>query len=101
VLVTQNGVVFNQMDEAVSTARHFGALFEDWHFFSAAVPTYVGGIMAFGWASDDTSLRQQPLETIARRFAAAAIDTRYYTPEIHRAAFALPRNLLAAIGKAA
>jgi spermidine synthase len=101
VLVTQNGVVFNQMDEAVATARHLRGLFKDWHFFSAAVPTYVGGIMAFGWASDNASLRQQPLETVAQRFAAAAIDTRYYTPEVHRAAFALPRFLLAAIGKAA
>jgi spermidine synthase len=100
VLVTQNGVVFNQMDEAVATARHLGTLFTDWHFFSAAVPTYVGGIMAFGWASDNASLRHQPLEKLARRFEAAALDTRYYTPEIHRAAFALPRYMLTAIGKA-
>jgi spermidine synthase len=99
VLVTQNGVVFNQMDEVVATAHHLKGFFADWHFFSAAVPTYVGGIMAFGWASDNASLRRQPLEVIARRFAKAAIDTRYYTPEIHRAAFALPRYLLEAIGK--
>ncbi|MEJ2640628.1 MAG: polyamine aminopropyltransferase [Desulfosarcinaceae bacterium] len=100
VLVTQNGVVFNQMEEVVDTARHLRPIFKDWHFYSAAVPTYVGGIMAFGWASDNATLRQQPLEVIDRRFAAAAIDTRYYTPEIHRASFALPRYLLEAIGKA-
>jgi spermidine synthase len=100
VLVTQNGVVFIQMDEVVATARHLGPLFADWHFFSAAVPTYAGGIMAFGWASDNESLRRQPLEVIARRFQKAAIDTRYYTPEIHRAAFALPRFMLEAVGKA-
>jgi spermidine synthase len=100
VLVTQNGVVFIQMDEAAATAGHLGRLFKDWHFYSAAVPTYVGGIMAFGWASDNASLRRQPLDIITRRFAAAAIDTRYYTPEIHLAAFALPRYMLAAIGKA-
>jgi spermidine synthase len=100
VLVTQNGVVFNQMDEVVATARHLEALFKDWHFFSAAVPTYLGGIMAFGWASEHVSLRHQPLEILARRFEVAGIDTRYYTPEIHQAAFALPRYMLEAVGKA-
>jgi spermidine synthase len=99
VLVTQNGVAFIQMDEVVSTARHLSALFRDWHFYSAAVPTYVGGIMAFGWACDDASLRRHCVETLTRRFDAAAIETRYYTPEIHRASFALPQYLLAAIGK--
>lgn len=99
VLVTQNGVVFIQMDEVVATARHLNEIYADWHFYSAAVPTYVGGIMAFGWASDDLALRRQPLETLARRFETAAIETRYYTPEIHRAAFALPQYMLTAIGK--
>ncbi|MDJ0783936.1 MAG: polyamine aminopropyltransferase [Desulfosarcinaceae bacterium] len=96
-LVTQNGVVFIQMDEVVATARHLKRIFDDWHFYSAAVPTYVGGIMAFGWASDNADLRRQPLEVLTQRFAAAAINTRYYTPEVHQAAFALPRYMLAAI----
>ena len=46
--------------------------------------------MAFGWASDDASLRKVPLETLQARFSAAAIDTRYYTPAVHKGAFALP-----------
>ena len=54
------------------------------------VPTYSGGQMAVAWACDDPALRQVPLETLERRFADAAITTRYYTPEVHRAAFALP-----------
>jgi spermidine synthase len=29
-------------------------------------------------------------EVLKRRFAVAGIETRYYTPEMHRAAFALP-----------
>jgi spermidine synthase len=99
VLVTQNGVVFTQMDEVAATARHLDQIFQDWHFYAAAVPTYVGGIMAFGWASEDKTRRQQPLDTLARRFELAGIKTRYYTPEIHGAAFALPRYMLSAIGK--
>lgn len=99
VLVTQNGVVFIQMDEVVATARHLDEIYADWHFYSAAVPTYVGGIMAFGWACDDLELRKRPLETLTRRFETAGVETRYYTPEIHQAAFALPRYMLMAIGK--
>jgi spermidine synthase len=99
VLVTQNGVVFIQMDEVVATARHLDGLFSDWHFYSAAVPTYVGGIMAFGWACDDGGLRLQSLEILAQRFEQVAIETRYYTPAIHQAAFALPQYMLTAIGK--
>jgi spermidine synthase len=37
------------------------------------------------------SLEATGADELAARFAAANIDTRYYTPEVHRAAFALPR----------
>ena len=94
VLVTQNGVSFMQPEELAGTAAGLRGLFADWHFYFAAVPTYVGGAMAFAWASDDTQLRQQSLGTLETRFRGAGIDTRYYTPEIHLAAFALPRYLL-------
>lgn len=97
VLVTQNGVCFMQPDEITATASRLRNLFADWHFYCAAVPTYVGGTMAFAWASDDTSLRQLSLSTLRQRFEAAAIETRYYSPEIHQAAFALPRYVLASL----
>ena len=99
VLVTQNGVVFDQLDEAIDSAKQFKELFEDWHFYSAAVPTYVGGIMVFGFAARDASLRQRDLSFIKDKFATANIKTRYYNPEIHVASFALPQYVLEAIGK--
>jgi len=99
VLVTQNGVAFMQTDEAANTAKRLTPLFKDWHFYSAAVPTYVGGIMAFAWASDDSNLRQQPLDVIKQRWQDSGIESRFYTPELHCAAFALPQYLLQAIGK--
>jgi spermidine synthase len=55
--------------------------------------------MAFGWATDDETLRQLPLATLQQRYAAAELDTRYYNPQIHQAAFALPQYILDAIGK--
>jgi spermidine synthase len=87
------------LDEVCSSARHFEALFLDWHFFTAAIPTYAGGIMAFGWASDNPELRRHHLKTVRQRFFRSGITTRYYTPDIHRSAFALPQYILEAIGK--
>ncbi len=86
-----------QTDEIVTTAKRLKPLFEDCAFYGAAVPTYVGGIMAFAWASDETSHRATSLAVLRERFAQAELSTRYYTPEIHQAAFALPRFLIDAI----
>lgn len=91
VLVTQNGVPFFQPAELESTMRIFGGLFADAMCYLGVVPTYVGGFMAFGWGTDDVGLRTVPLTTLQERFDAARLDTRYYTPELHQASFALPR----------
>jgi spermidine synthase len=39
-------------------------------------------------------LRQATVATLAERLAASGIATRYYTPEVHLASFALPRFIL-------
>jgi spermidine synthase len=99
VLVTQNGVCFMQMDEARDSATHFRNIFSDYHFFSVAVPTYVGGIMLLGWASDNRDLRRVPATVLKDRFQKAGFKTSYYNPEIHIASFMLPEYVLEAIGK--
>ena len=50
--------------------------------------------MAFGWASDDRHLREVALKVLQRRLERSGIETRYYTPEVHLAAFALPPYIL-------
>ncbi len=90
VLVTQNGVPFLQAGELTSSLASMKTLFRDATCYLATVPTYTGGPMAFGWASDDPSLREQSLAQLAERYGAAEIETAYYTPEVHLAAFALP-----------
>ncbi len=97
VLVTQNGVAFMQLDEVTDTAKRLHPLFADTTFYSAAIPTYVGGIMTFAWASENPQLRRVDLDTLQQRFQAAEINTRYYNPEIHLASFALPQYLRNAI----
>lgn len=99
IIVTQNGVVFFQIDEVKNTAQSFRNLFRDWHFYTASVPTYIGGIMAFGWGTDNPELRNVPLETLINRSRSANITTRYYNPYIHKASFGLPQYMMSAIGK--
>lgn len=90
IIVTQNGVPFMQGDELTGTLRAFQALFADASCYLATVPTYAGGPMAFGWGSHSDKARNVSLEDLEARFAAAGIDTGYYNPEVHKAAFALP-----------
>ncbi len=97
VMVAQNGNLFTQLDEITTTASRLAPLFRDAAFFTAAVPTYIGGAMAFAWATDDPALRRVPLDELETRYAASGIETRYYTPEVHQAAFALPRFMLDAV----
>ncbi|MEW5727068.1 MAG: polyamine aminopropyltransferase, partial [Pseudomonadota bacterium] len=91
IVVNQNGVPFLQGQEVTDTYRRRKPHFTDVGFYVAAVPTYVGGFMALGWASRSTRPGAETVETIRSRFAAAPVATRYYTPDLHKAAFALPR----------
>jgi spermidine synthase len=92
VMVTQNGVPFLQPDELIGSVRYLRSLFADATCYVAAVPTYVGGHMAMGWATDAAELRRVPLDVLEERYArAGGFVTKYWTPEVHRAAFALPR----------
>lgn len=90
ILVTQNGVPFMQPGELTKTMTAFKALFADAGCYLTPIPTYVGGTMAMGWGTDGPG-RSVPLDEIAARFTAAGFETRYYTPAVHKAAFALPR----------
>ena len=90
VLVTQNGVVFLQGEELTATMTALRPLFADVTCYLATVPTYVGGPMAFGWATENRELREIDVDTLTARFETAGLETRYYTPDVHKAAFVLP-----------
>jgi len=99
ILVTQNGTPFMQLTEVQTTAGRMRSLFPDWHFYQAAVPTYIGGAMTFAWGATDTAYRKLSREVLRQRFAGSGIVTRYYNPEIHIGAFALPQYVLQAVNK--
>lgn len=97
IFVAQNGVPFMQLDEVTTTKKRLGAYLADTNFYGAAVPTYIGGIMTLAWGSDNAEARKVDVATIEQRFKASGIKTRYYTPAVHVAAFALPQYVLDAI----
>lgn len=90
ILVTQNGVPFMQPEELRNSVKHFKHLFNDASCYIATIPTYVGGPMAFGWATDNLAIRDVSLAELEERFDQANITTKYYSPSVHKAAFALP-----------
>jgi spermidine synthase len=101
VLVTQNGVPVLQSGELTTGIRKLRKLFADGTCYVAAIPTYVGGHMAMGFATDNKRLRATPLKTIAARYRkAGSFPTRYWTPEMHVAAFALPRFIAELVARA-
>lgn len=92
IFVNQNGVPFLQTDELALTLKNRASHFEHVGFYTAPVPTYVGGFMAFGWATDKDY--QVSEETLRDRMGTLGESLFYYTPAIHKASFALPNYML-------
>ena len=95
ILVTQSGVTFMQEEEARNTYARMKPLFADAWLYLTQVPTYGAGFMTLGWGSRSARPRATPLEEIERRFRVADIETRYYNPQAHVAAFGLPEYIRA------
>jgi spermidine synthase len=91
LLVTQNGLPFLQAAELQQSIGFFRELFSDASAYLANTPSYFGGPMSYGWATDNAKLRHHRRKKIERRYAkAGSFPTRYWRPDVHVAAFALP-----------
>jgi len=71
-------------------SRFLKGIFRRAHFYTGPVPTYPGGLWVYNFLSDGAD----PLDI--KRKPPAGLG--YYTPDVHRAAFALPANLKKLIG---
>ena len=89
VLVTQNGVPIFQPRELISSIAKFRRLFADGTCYIAAVPTYVGGHMAMGWATDDTQTAPSLGQNAGR---ALSQGRRLFRPDIGRRRSMPPRS---------
>lgn len=91
VLALQDGVVFLQPHESRQSMQLLRGLGLKARCYAIAVPTYYGGNMTLGLASDTLAALQPDLATLEARFAKAAFQTVHYTPALHCASFVLPR----------
>ncbi len=92
VVVNQAGVPFMQGQELEQSSRRRASAFPHVTAYVAAVPTYVGGYMALGFAAKSPGLDELQVSELARRAEAAGIlgTTGYWSPDVHAAAFKLP-----------
>ena len=88
-----------QTDEMVKIYQNLSALFKDAYFFSAAIPTYVGGIMVFGYATDNKNLRATIDSKVLEQRMNSGVSgsMKYYTPQLHKASFVLPKYIEVAL----
>ncbi len=93
ILITQNGVPFMQGQELQSSISIWRTLFSDSRCYLTNVPSYIGGPLAIGWATNNINLWSLPLKIIEERFKQAGINCDYYTPEVHVSAFFLPQYI--------
>jgi len=94
LFVTQCGsplLMADEWREAIDALRQVFASVDP---YLTLVPTYPGVIWSFAAASMNRSPRM-PLDDRWRTLLASAATPSYYTPEVHRASFALPASLLA------
>ncbi|VFP82135.1 polyamine aminopropyltransferase [Candidatus Erwinia haradaeae] len=97
ILVTQSGVCFFQLNEAINSYRKLQNYFNDVKFYQASIPTYYGGIMTFSWSSNNPVLRQIDVSTLIHRYNKTNLKCRYYNPKLHASSFALPQYFLDAL----
>ncbi|WP_211100625.1 polyamine aminopropyltransferase [Acuticoccus sediminis] len=90
VMVCQSGMPFLTGGWFGGHAETLRGVFEDVAFFLSTVPSYTGGPMAHAFLSTDPSLKSVSEATLEKRAEGLGLATRYWTPAVHRAAFALP-----------
>jgi spermidine synthase len=81
-VVAQVGSPFHHLDFLEKKARMLKDVYSIVRFYLGSVPTYPGGMWCYMYLSDERDplqLRKNPPQGL-----------KYYTPDIHRAAFALP-----------
>jgi spermidine synthase len=87
----QTGVPFYQPQEIADALLELRSAFPRSGLYLTVVPTYIGGFMTLAWAGNGKGLGTPAGAKRARAgFAAARLNTDYYNPEMHAAAFALP-----------
>lgn len=101
VLVTQNGLPFLLPDHLADTTTAFAELFKHVAPYLCTQPCYFGGPFALNLATDTRKLTCiEPKKLRSRAKKRRISDLKYWTPEVHQGAFALPAYAGAIVEKA-
>jgi len=94
VMVTQNGHPQFEAYPKVALS-HLASCFNSTTVYQFCVPTYLGGLQTFGWASDNSDLLHISVQELTRRWEESGIsDVKHYTPNYHKSCFVLPKWLV-------
>jgi len=97
VVVSQAESPFYEAERQASLVRILGERFKRVHLYNYTNLTYPGGLWSFSFAAKcDLCPIGDFDESRAQR---SGLEFRYYSPEVHRAAFALPPFQIASLGK--
>lgn len=97
VVVAQSGSPMYQGAELQAAYRNMREVFEHVEVYLGFVPTYPGVLWSFLAGTDGPPPSACAVEVLEARMRDRKLETRFYTPEVHAAAFALPafvRDLL-------
>jgi spermidine synthase len=90
VLVSQTGSPVYQGREFKDALANIRLVFPTVEVYLGFVPTYPGVLWSFTSATSGTPVSAATTDAIGSRLQERSIATRFYTPDVHRSAFALP-----------
>ncbi len=90
LVAAQSGSPWLQPEVVTRNWRAMKPHFDHLALYLASIPTYPGGLWSFTLGARGLNPDQVKPEVLAKRFHERGLGTRYYTPEMHRAAFTLP-----------
>lgn len=100
IIVTQNGHPQFETYSKIALS-HLASVFKHATVYQFCVPTYMGGLQCFAFASDNPNTLSVPLEELEKRWAATGITkVKHYTPEYHKSVFVLPKWLKEQVAEA-
>ena len=90
ILVPQSDSLIFRLENVEHVTRTLSGIFDDVHVYTTHVPTYPGGLWSFTFASKGPDPRAALDQ---ERLRALEPQLRYYSGEMHQAAFALPAGV--------
>lgn len=92
--LTDDGIVITQSESfhyhrmiIKQIATFCRKIFSSYHYYYAMVPTYPSGVIGFSFCSK----KYDPISDLKQEKAEMLQDLNYYSPEIHKTSFILPR----------